>query len=348
VPGSDRPLPLTTRLSRWLLQDFGLEVQALEPATGGVDVDAQVWRASGSDGRRFAVKLTGGGSVAGLLVQAALRDRRVSGVPVPVPTLDGRLCSDRVGGRLSVLPWVSDHGALDGPMDRDRWVAFGRLLAGVHTLPVSDGLAAVLPRERHRQPRLFADLRSLDRRMAALAAEGDRGAAGDDAVARDAARTWLAGADGLRTLVDRGERLGAALGRTDPLMVVCHDDPHLGNLLMDDGSGVWLIDWDDTLLAPPETDLMFLLGGVLADHPVPTEQQGWFFEGYGPVALDPHRLAYCRCVRALVDVGDFAAQAIDVSGVDRAERAEALTIVRGVLSASGLVQLALASPVAEA
>ncbi len=115
-------------------------------------------------------------------------------------------------------------------------------------------------------------------------------------------------------------------------------DPHLGNVLTGPDAQVWLVGWDDVMLAPRELDLMFAIGGVLAFAPVTERQQAWFFEGCGPVDLDQDRLSYYRCTRALVDLLEPAAEVLT-----RPERAEtALAIVRDVLSPTGLVRQALA------
>jgi spectinomycin phosphotransferase len=88
---------------------------------------------------------------------------------------------------------------------------------------------------------------------------------------------------------------------------------------------------------------MFILGWVLALAPVTRQQQSWFFEGYGSTGIDPIRLAYYRCSRALEDLTYPAAQVVDVHRFTDRERSDALSIVRGVLSPTGLVNLALAS-----
>jgi spectinomycin phosphotransferase len=106
---------------------------------------------------------------------------------------------------------------------------------------------------------------------------------------------------------------------------------------------VWLIDWDDAVLAPRERDLMFVIGGVLAFAPVSPEEQSWFFDGYRVADLDPARLAYYRCTRALEDLVYPAAHVVDVHRYTGQERADALSIIRGVLSPTGLVSLALSS-----
>jgi spectinomycin phosphotransferase len=132
--------------------------------------------------------------------------------------------------------------------------------------------------------------------------------------------------------------LSAALRPISHEHVVCHGDPHVGNLLADDDESVWLVDWDDAVLAPRERDLMFVLGGVLAFAPVGADERTAFFAGYGDATVDPRLVAYYLCTRALDDVAGWAAQAADPQDADR-ERA--LEIVRGILSPPGLVDVAL-------
>lgn len=85
------------------------------------------------------------------------------------------------------------------------------------------------------------------------------------------------------------------------------------------------------------------VGGVLAFAPVTPQEQSWFFAGYGPADLDPVRLAYYRCTRALEDLVDPALQVLEVDRYSASDRADALSIVRGVLSPTGLARLALSS-----
>ena len=124
--------------------------------------------------------------------------------------------------------------------------------------------------------------------------------------------------------------------------MLCHGDAHLGNVLVN-GDTLWLIDWDDAARAPREHDLMFVLDGVLFFAPVSAQEQAWFFEGYGDVDVDLTRLTYYRCVRALEDLADPTNQILDVTGSSECEREKALSIVRGVLSPTGLVFMATRS-----
>jgi Phosphotransferase enzyme family len=318
-------------LRAWVRHDFGIDLTGLEKVHHGADSNADLWRGVSAQGDSYAIKLSGGGTAAGLIVSAELVRHGLAGVPAPSRTVDGRLWSERDDRRLSLVPWVSDERAYDGRTTAAHWRAFGDLLAGLHGTAVTEELARVLPRETHTHDKQSAITRALDHRLRGVTA-------GDDPLVRTVAREWF-GADLVSTVLQPADALGAELRRREDLPYsICHADPHQGNLLLGKEGEVWLIDWDDVILAPRERDLMFVIGGVFG-HPN-EDQLRWFFEGYGEVRVDPARLAYYRCVRALEDVGAFAADVLNSEGDDRAE---ALAIVQGGLSPNGLVALAQSS-----
>ncbi|MET8230582.1 phosphotransferase [Micromonospora sp. NPDC005298] len=319
---------MSPEVAGWVRADFGLDVATLDEVTHGADQDARLWRALAGDGTRYAVKLSGGGTPAGLTVTAYLAERRVPGITAPLRTRDGRLWADRDGRRLTVVPWVSDNRALGGPMTGAHWRSYGEVLAAVHSVPVTGELAGLLPRGGSAYPRIVAATREMARRLRDP---------GPDPVVAELAAIWSAAADRVSLLTRAVERL--AVDQPPGTPVVCHGDPHLGNLLLGPDGRVWLIDWDDAVLAPPECDLMFVVGGVLAFAPVTAEQQEAVLAGYGTSDVDPTRLAWFLAVRALDDLSDWTRQALD-RGAGDAERAVAGRIVRGLVSADGLVTLA--------
>ena len=225
-------------------------------------------------------------------------------------------------------------GRRDG---RGLWRSFGALLSAAHATVATGELADVLPREDHTHDALASFVRDIDARLHESPDDADD-------ITRAVADAWRAGAGRVAQLLARADRLGAVLRARDTRAVVCHGDPHLGNLLVGHGAAVWLVDWDDALLAPPERDLMFVVGGLPGFAPVDAQQRAWFFEGYGGEELDQDRLVYHRSVRALVDAADWAAQAADPDTVAADDRTRALAIVRGVLAPDGLVDLALTPP----
>jgi spectinomycin phosphotransferase len=334
--------PVDERVREWVREDFGLALHSMHEVTDGADDNARLWRAVAAGGARYAVKLSGGGTAAGLRVSAQLARCGVSGVPAPVVTRDGRLFSERAGRRLSVVHWVSDlraanaqaadaqaadaqaadTDAADAPaavgMSAAHWASFGALLAAVHAAAPREPL----PREAHDHERVAATTRALDDRLRGWHPDG---------LVRDLIAGWRAAAEDVSRLLELTDHLGHALrtAPSPPAMVLCHGDPHVGNLLLGDAGRVWLVDWDDVIVAPRERDLIHVVGGVFA--PVTPEQRAWFFDGYGPADLDPDRLTYHRCVRALEDFADFALHVLDVDRRPVAERATALAIVHGNL-----------------
>lgn len=315
-------------LQEWVLEDFGIALASVDKTAYGADEAAELWRGEAVDGKGYAVKLSEGGDPAGLMVSAHLAAHGVPGVPAPVRTNNHRLWTERDGRRLSVVPWVSDNRALSSGMAADQWTSFGALLARVHdTRPL-----ATLPREEHTHERVTATVRTVD----------DLSADPGDRLAETLVDRWSAAAGVVSALVERADRLGRELRTRSAPEVVCHGDPHLGNVLLGNDRRVWLIDWDDAVLAPRERDLMFVTVGVLLpDIPVTAEQQSWFFEGYGPAELDPTRLAYYRCTRALEDLAYPAVQIMSPYRSTDAERTFALSIVEAVLAPAGLAEFAL-------
>ncbi|WP_203454037.1 aminoglycoside phosphotransferase family protein [Jiangella aurantiaca] len=323
-------MPGLDDLRDWISADFGILFSEVTAIGHGADAAASVWLVR-AGAARYAVKWTGGGSAAGLLLPARLAELGVDGVPAPVRTLGRALWSERDGRRLSLQPWVSDVRAVDAVMTPVQWTAYGALLARVHAVPPADPVVGGLPVEDHRPDAVLAATAAVTARLA----DGD----GDDLV-RELRGDWRGGAELLGALTARAAVLGARLRDRPARAVVCHTDGHLGNVLLGDDGAVWLIDWDDATLAPPERDLMFVVGGLPGYAPVGQREIGWFAAGYGEVEVDADRLAYYRAVRALGDVTEFAAAILDPAG-ERADREFALSVVPGELAGRGLAGLAV-------
>lgn len=336
---TERPVVTERELITWVRRDFGLDLVTCERVAGGTDAAASTWRATTRDRTRLAVRVSTG-TTFGVWLAALLSLRGIRGVPMPWRTLDGAVWSTRAGRRVSVASWVSDRPATEGRVTAAHWRALGRLLAQVHGQELTDDLTGLLPRVDH-------DPTDLAQRTRDLPWTVVRHPAPDDVMSALAAQL-AGGLDALVQVADTAERLAERLaGRPadDPAhgalgpAVLCHGDPHLANVLLG-GDDVWLVDWDDAVIAPRERDLLLVVGGVLSSWAVTAEQRTWFAEGYGPLDLDGELLHYYACVRAMEDVVGFADRVLDADRFDRAEREEAVAILRGVLSADGIGRLA--------
>src|SRR5205085_2585294 len=73
-----------------------------------------------------------------------------------------------------------------------------------------------------------------------------------DPIARDLAAFWQNKRAESQTLVDRFEVLRQRLRGERLPLVLCHADVYPNNVLIDTEDQFWIVDWDDTLLAPKD------------------------------------------------------------------------------------------------
>ena len=305
-----------TLLRKWLLADFGLDVVELTPVAEGADIAAQVWRVSTAT-NVYAVKWSGAGTNTGHQVAAFLADSGLPGVPEMIRTVEGGLWSVHAKKRLTITPWIDGPRAARTGLTDEQWSEYGALLRRVHDAEPPHRLRDALPKHSH-----------IDARTPALAAEvRTRLETPEGEVEEELAAVWKQYDHIIEDLLTN--RPPAPAGPR----VVCHGDPHLGNVLIRDG--LHLIDWDDVIFAPREQDLMFMLGGMADVGPTTTDQMDAFLAGYGPHTVDQEAVHYYRHVRAFEDVVGWSHQAITGP-----EESYALQVTKGILT-TGLAALAV-------
>ncbi|MFF0265157.1 phosphotransferase [Kribbella sp. NPDC004536] len=303
-------------MRKWLLADFGLEVVELTPVAFGADIAAQVWKAATAT-NVYAVKWSGAGTNTGHQVAAFLADSGLPGVPELIRTVDGGLWSVHAKKRLTVTPWIDGPRAAETGLTEEQWTEYGVLLRRVHDAEPPPRLRDALPKHSH-----------IDARTPALAEEvRTRLETPEGEVEEELAAVWKQYDDVLTDLLTNRPP-----EPTGP-RVVCHGDPHLGNVLVD--KHLHLIDWDDVIYAPREQDLMFMLGGMGDVGPTTAAQLNAFLTGYGPHTLDEEAVHYYRHVRAFEDVIGWSHQALTGP-----EEPYALQVTKNILT-KGLAALAV-------
>ena len=111
----------------------------------------------------------------------------------------------------------------------------------------------------------------------------------------------------IHRLVDRAEQLGQQIPEQASPFVLCHSDIHGGNVLMDRNDVIYMVDWDDPIMAPKERDLMFIGGGV-ANVWNKSHEEELFYKGYGKTEINMAILAYYRYERIVEDIAEFGQQ----------------------------------------
>lgn len=108
----------------------------------------------------------------------------------------------------------------------------------------------------------------------------------------------------IQRLVDRAESLSQKIQEQSPEFVLCHSDIHGGNVLIDGNGGIYIVDWDEPIMAPKERDLMFIGGGV-ANIWNNLREEEFFYKGYGKTNINRIVLAYYRHERIVEDIAFY-------------------------------------------
>jgi len=95
------------------------------------------------------------------------------------------------------------------------------------------------------------------------------------------------------------DELVAHLRESSDSWVVTHGEPHRGNVIRDPRGGVYLVDWDTTLIAPRERDLRMVLDRELT---------GWdeYIAVGGTVSLNQEAIELYRRWWDLADIGIYS------------------------------------------
>lgn len=119
----------------------------------------------------------------------------------------------------------------------------------------------------------------------------------------------------------------------------CHSDIHAGNVLIGNNESLYIVDWDEPIMAPIERDLMFIGGGV--GNVWNKEQEiEYFYQGYGEVEINQAILAYYRHERIVEDIAIYGQQLLltEAGGNDRLIMLQHFT---AMFEPNGVIEIAL-------
>ncbi|MFN8443498.1 MAG: aminoglycoside phosphotransferase family protein [Caldilineaceae bacterium] len=268
----DQPSLSKEAIRAAVLASHHLSLTELEFLPLGADGQAWVYRAVANDGTRTFVKLrTGKVKEAGLLIPHYLQQQGIAHIVAPIPTVDQTLWQQVDEFALVLYPYVEGHTGLERGLSPVQWQEIGASLRQIHATKIPSSLAEELTCET-----FIPDwMDSLQRRIVTIHTQVDR-----DPIAAELANFWQKKASVIEQLVARAEELGWQVCKRSLLQFLCHADIHAANLLIDPHNQLWIVDWDQTMLAPKERDLMFVIGGGVLGPSRP-EEEAAFLLGYG-------------------------------------------------------------------
>lgn len=322
-----------TTLIAALQTHYGLAVDSLSFLPLGHDSATWVYRLATNEGQTYFLKAraSGGFGESSLEIPYYLRQQGVPHIVAPRPTIAQTLWINLNDFALSLYPYIEGQSGADAGLSPLQWRTFGRLAKRIHSCQLPVELLQILPRENFVPSRreLIPDL---EKAIAEQAFPND--------MAGELATFWLANHDTIRLLVDRADALGRQLRNSSAPGVLCHADMHTWNVLLDREQQLWLIDWDETVLARKERDLMFVVGGIGGDGVGPQET-ATFLQGYGEVSIDSETLAYYRYAWAVQDMAANAEQIFFSPDLGEDTRRAALQSFKSLFAPGNIVSLAL-------
>ena len=328
------PIDLTDdQLAAKVAADYGLPITALTFLPLGHDSAAWVYKATATDTDWFVKVRKAVTNEAALVVPHYIAEHGVSRVVAPIVTLDGALSTTAGSYAVIVYPYVSDQTGFEHGMSDRQWIEYGSVLRQVHDTAVSLSLSDLMRRESF-EPDGAESVRALDALIA--------GREFDDAGPAAIAGFWRERRATITLLLARAGDLGQRLREAKPPIVLCHADIHTNNVLVKGDEHIWITDWDETMLAPRERDLMFVIGGIGPGF-VTNDAERLFFKGYGTVDIDQVALAYYRYAWALSDIGSYGEQVFRRRDLGALDRQEAVDRFRGLFAPGSIVEIALGS-----
>jgi spectinomycin phosphotransferase len=185
-----------------------------------------------------------------------------------------------------------------GLSDR-QWGDLGSALKNIHATVLPPELARLIRLETY-TPRWRESLKTSMERI-----EQDTY---EDPIAVQVADFMKAKSSIVLDLIRQTERLAAEVQARTLEPVLCHSDIHAGNVFIAENNALFIVDWDDPIVAPKERDLMYIGGGLMGGWRAPQEEEALFYQGYGPAQIDPAAMAYYRFERIIEDLAIYCEQ----------------------------------------
>ena len=230
------------RIINCLNANYGIAVAALTLLPLGADMHAAVYKAQADDQASYFVKLKQGRrqDISAAIIEL-LHEAGVQEIIPPVKTLHGQLVQTLADETLIVYPFVEGENGFNRQLADHQWIKLGKALRKVHSMDVPPSIQNQIRRESY-----SSKWREAVRSFYALLETEPVG----DATTLKLSKFMRENLPAIRRLVNNAEELGHKLQGRSPKFVLCHSDMHGGNVLVDGNDMIYIVDWDDPIMAP--------------------------------------------------------------------------------------------------
>jgi spectinomycin phosphotransferase len=282
------------KIAACLQDDYGLEVSQITFLPLGADQAAAVYRVEATDGKPYFLKLRRGSlDETALALTRYLNDQGIKPILPPLVTRSGKLSTEINAFKAILYPFVEGRDGYEAALSDDQWIEFGRAVRSIQAVEVPEAIRSHIRRETY-SPRW--------REMARQYLKAVEESKPEDSVVARLGTCLKANREVLYDLIERAERLAQQVKASAGECVLCHSDLHPGNILVASNGELYIVDWDEAILAPKERDLMFIGSGLGFKGRSEEEQEELFYRGYGETTVDRRALSYYRCERIVEDI----------------------------------------------
>lgn len=282
-----------------LTTDYGIKVVTLTFLPLGADINASVYKAETHDQSCYFIKLKRGHNHD--KSAAIIELLHETGIQQIIPPIKNKLKQPTQhidDFTVIVYPFIEGQDGFSRDLTNDQWVALGKVMRQIHEIDVPPSIQRIIRREAYS---------SKWREAVRLLYTHMESEPSTDEISLKFIMFMKKHAAVIHRLVDRAEQLGRKIQDQSSEFVLCHSDIHGGNVLIDGNDIIYMVDWDDPIMAPKERDLMFIGGGVANVWNRPHEEE-FFYKGYGKTEINMTILAYYRHERIVEDIALFGQQ----------------------------------------
>jgi spectinomycin phosphotransferase len=301
-----------------LQEEYDLRVAQLTFLPMGADMGTVVYRLVTEDGAVYFLKLRKNFDEIIVRVPLFLKSQGIREIIIPIETKSNKLWADFGEYKLILYPFIEGKNGFQMELTDGHKRHLGRAFKAIHSVQIPPELKKQIPKESF-SPQWREIVKSFQEQAEIMSFQ--------DSNAAKLARFIKSNRSEINHLIERTEQLASEL-QTKPLeLVLCHTDIHGANILIRTDeqtpiptSNLYIVDWDNPLLAPKERDLMFIGGGI--DTIWKSQQDiAVFYEGYGKAEIDLNVLAFYRYERIIEDLAAYGDQLLltDKGGADREE-----------------------------
>ena len=312
---------------RACLQDqYDLVPVTLDFLPLGLDYKAGVYRAVSEQGTAYLLKVTSRPLYEPrCLVPHYLREQGIASVVAPLPTKSRALWTKLVNWTVVVYPFIDGDTSFTGMTD-EQWKELGTIFKQIHQVIVPAGEFKSLRKETFDPAEYVRWVREFETSLT-VAETQHAYSEGGSASQRALRASWVAHQSAIYTAVASLEKLAGVSQRRSGPYVICHADLHPANLIRDHAGHVFVIDWDDVMLAPKERDFIF----------VREPQADAFWEGYGQREIDWTALTYYLWERVVQDVIECAKDVFFKDDLGEESRADVVQLFDEILAGGSAV-----------